>query len=139
MTFDPSELPKEDRELILAQVEVVSAAWKFLKPFYGGNPALAWEVMHPILRLCLAQGWTEANRGSLRDAGYNPEKTAEDLAEISPGKHALWDDFSRVILRDFRNVYPLDLSSAAIGASPRPIAMDTELLYVHPDSPKGGL
>ena len=139
MTFDPSELPKENREEILAQVEVTSSAWKFLRAFYDGNLISAWEVMHPVLRLCLAQWWTEANRKSLQEDGCNPESTARDLAETAPNEHALWQHFARVVLHDFRNAYPLNVESAAIGSSPRPIALDTELLYVHPDSPTGGL
>ena len=139
MTFDPSELPEENREEILAQAEVATAAWKFLTSFYGGDLVSAWGVMDTTLRLCLAQWWTEANRKSFQAAGHAPEKVAVDLAQSAPMEHELWEDFERVLLRDFRGAYPLDVASAAIGASPRLIALDTELLYVHPDMPTGGI
>ncbi|WP_028280403.1 RHS repeat protein [Arthrobacter sp. H5] len=72
MTFDPSELPEENREEILAQAEVTSAAWKFLNSFYGGDLISAWEVTHPIFRLCLSQWWTDANRRSLQNNSSAP-------------------------------------------------------------------
>lgn len=139
MTFDPSELSEEDREEILAQTEVTAAAWKFLTSFYGGDLVSAWEVLDPTLRLCLAQWWTEANRKSFQDAGYSPEKVAIALAQSAPTEHELWEHFERVLLRDLRKAYPLDVASAGIGASPRLIALDTELLYVHPEVPTDGL
>lgn len=139
MDFDPEHLPEEQREEIFAQAAVVGGAWRFLHAFYRGDLITAWEAMHPVLRLCWAQWWTDANRGALRTHGYGVEETAEALSEISQGEHPLWKDFSRVILRDFRKAYPLDADTAAIGSAPRVIDLDTELLYIHPDSPQGGL
>lgn len=139
MTFDPSNLPDESLEDIAAQTAVVSAAWKFLRSFYDGDFSTAWTVMHPVFRLCLVQWWAHANRDSLEATGYSVEKTAEELAQSSPGEHELWGSFARVILRDMRNAYPLDPAVAGIGSTPRVLALDTELLYVHPEPPANGL
>lgn len=139
MTFNPNELPEENLEEIVAQGEIVASAWEFLRSFYSGDLISAWEVIHPTLRLCWAQWWVDANRSALQDHGYTLEDSAESLSHDSGDEHALWKDFERVILRDFRTAYPLEVDSAAIGSAPRLITLDTELLYVHPNSPDGGL
>lgn len=139
MTFDPNDLPDDILHDIAAQTAVVSAAWKFLQAFYGGDLTAAWSVMHPLFRLCLAQWWADANRDSFEATGYSVEKTAEELAQSSPGEHELWSSFARVILRDFRSAFPLDPDRAGIGSTPRVLALDTELLYVHPEPPANGL
>lgn len=139
MDFNPKDLPEEQREEILAQAALVGEAWTFLRAFYRGDLITAWGTMHPVLRLCWAQWWSDANRRDLRSQGYEVEETAEKLSQNILGAHPLWEDFSRVILRDFRATYPLDIDAAAIGSTPRIIALDTELVYVHPNSPAGGL
>lgn len=139
MAFDPNDIPEGNLEEIVAQGEIASAAWDFLRFFYSGDLISAWGVIHPVLRLCWAQWWVDANRSALKKSGHGIEESAESLAQDSNGKHALWEDFERVILRDFRAAFPLDVDSAAIGSLPRAIALDTELLYVHPNSPDGGL
>lgn len=139
MTFDPSELPEDQRNEILAQAEVTSVGWRFLESFYGGDFASAWEKANPVFRLCLAQWWASANKAKLEASGHELTMTAERLALSVPGEHPLWSQFAGVILRDFRNAYPLDIAAAGIGSAPRLIAIDTELLYVHPEIPDGGL
>jgi hypothetical protein len=139
MTLDPSELPEDQRNEILAQEVVVSMAWGFLESFYEGDFASAWEKANPVFRLCLAQWWAHGNKDKLQASGYDFVTTAEGLALRAPGEHPLWDQFAGVVLRDFRKAYPLDVAAAAIGSAPRPIAIDTELLYVHPEMPEGGL
>jgi hypothetical protein len=139
MAFDPSELPEDQRNEILAQSEVVSMAWGFLESFYGGDFASAWEKANPVFRLCLAQWWTHANKDKLQAFGYDLVTTAEELTLRPPGEHLLWDQFAGVVLRDFRKAYPLDVATAGIGSAPRPMALDTELLYVHRVLPEGGL
>lgn len=139
MNFDPQDLPEENQQEILAQAQIAGEAWRFLRCFYSGDLVHAWEVMHPVLRLCWAQWWSDANRQALQATGYDFEVAAEALSQSNNGEHPLWKDFSRVILRDFRKAYPLDVEVAAIGSAPRLMALDTELLYIHPDSPTGGL
>ncbi len=85
------------------------------------------------------QWWATANKGALRQAGYELVKSAEDLARSVPKEHPLWTEFERVVLRDFRNAYPLNLAISGIGVAPRVIALDTELLYVHSEIPPGGV
>jgi hypothetical protein len=133
MTFD-----EEDSEA-LAQSEVVSIAWEFLHAFYKGELVKAWDVVHPQLRLCWLQWWATANKDALLQSGYELVGTAEELARGVPKEHPLWADFERVLLRDFRNAYPLSLATSGIGAASRVIALDTELLYIYPEIPPGGI
>ena len=133
MTFD-----EEDNEAI-AQSEVVSTAAKFLHAFYNGELVRAWDVVHPQLRLCWVQWWATANKDALRRSGYELVATAEEIARSTPTEHPLWTDFERVLLRDFRNAYPLSLATSGIGAATRVIALDTELLYIHAEIPPGGV
>lgn len=137
MVFDPNSLSPEEREQLSAQVQMASAAWNFLNPFYAGDLEAAWDFIHPTYRLCLAQWWAEANRNALNAGGYDAETTAEDLSRSGSKGNPLWADFARVILRDFWKAYPLDVASAGIGGTPRLVALDTELLYVHPEVPEG--
>jgi hypothetical protein len=139
MTFDPHDLPEEDRQEVIAQAAVVSEAWTFLQRFYAGDLPAAWGVIHPTYRLCLAQWWVGANQESLTSNGYDLEEAADELAATPGGEHDLWNDFSRVVLRDFHKAFPLNPGTAAIGSTVRMIDLDTELLYVHPDSPNGGV
>lgn len=139
MTFDPRDLPNESQQEIVAQAAVVAEAWTFLQQFYSGDLPAAWGAVHPIYRLCLAQWWVEANRKSLTTTGYDLDEAAKELAATINGEHDLWAHFSRVILRDFQESFPLNPRTAAIGSSVRMIDLDTELLYVHPNSPNGGV
>ncbi|RJT81085.1 hypothetical protein D6T63_07900 [Arthrobacter cheniae] len=139
MSFDPNDLPEDTRQEMIAQVQVTSVAWKFLRHFYNGDLAAAWKVMHPTLRLCLSQWWVDANRDAIRGEGLDIEVTAEQLSSQAGPQHKLWQHFERVLLRDFSRAYPLDPDRAGIGSLLRVIEMDTELLYVHPDSPEGRL
>lgn len=138
MTFDPRDLPEDAQQEILAQVAVMKAAWSFLNKFYRGDLSAAWDVLHPTYKLCLAQWWVKANETPLSSEGYDLGTAAQDLASTTGGENDLWDDFSRVVLRDFTQGFPLDPGTASIGAAVRMIDLDTELLYVHPDSPDGG-
>lgn len=139
MTFNPDDLPEEQREDIVAQAALVGEAWAFLRSFYQGDLITAWGTMHPVMRLCWAQWWSDANRRALNSNDHEVEEAAEELAQSVAGDHPLWENFSRVVLRDFQATYPLEIGTAAIGSTPRLIALDTEILYVHPDSPTGGL
>jgi hypothetical protein len=106
MTFDPHDLPEEDRQEVIAQAAVVSEAWTFLQRFYAGDLPAAWGVIHPTYRLCLAQWWVGANQESLTSNGYDLEEAADELAATPGGEHDLWNDFSRVVLRDFPQGVP---------------------------------
>ncbi len=139
MAFNPRDLPEDAQQEMAAQIPVTEEAWSFLYKFYGGDLIAAWGVMHPTYRLCLAQWWVEANQTPLISGGYDLDVAAQELASTIRGEHDLWEDLSRVVLRDFRKGFPLDPSTAAIGSMVRMIDLDTELLYVHPDSPNGGL
>ncbi len=123
---------------VSAQVPVISAAWRFLKPFYeDGNLAAAWPSVDPVLRLCWAQWWLHANATQVAADGHLDQVAQTFVAETDA--HPLWPHFSRVVLRDFRAAFPLDPSTWGIGAAPRVLAPDTELLYVHRHQPAGGL
>ncbi|MGO2938692.1 MAG: hypothetical protein ACTICQ_14150 [Glutamicibacter arilaitensis] len=137
MSFDPHNLSPEELEELSAQAKVASAAWNFLNPFYAENFEAAWEFLHPVYRLCLVQWWVEANKNSLIVDGYDPEVVVGDLSQPDAMTEPLWVDFSTVILREFRAAYPLNVATAGIGGTPRTVALDTELLYVHPEVPGG--
>ncbi|GAB2756496.1 hypothetical protein [Sinomonas soli] len=138
MSAGSDDLPDFDREEALAQARVVHRAWEFLQAFYAGDLASAWLFMDPTLRLCWAQWWVQANDESLHSGGCRPEDVIAALA-VSPGRgHRLWSDFSRDVVRDFQKAFPLDVDSAGIGATPRALGLDIELLYVHREPPAGG-
>ena len=138
--FDPLDLPEEERAEISAQIPVISAAWSFLTPFYkAGDLAAAWPFADPLLRLCWAQWWLDANRIAIKQNGYDLDEEARALALDDPEANPLWQHFARVVLRDFRAAYPLNPRTWAIGAHPRVLAPDTEVLYVHREQPEGGV
>jgi hypothetical protein len=122
-----------------AQVEVAVAAFRFLSAVYRGDRVQAWGYMHPVLRLCWAQAWVEANRESLVSGGHDPEGTAHALASGTAGSHELWEHFTGVMLREMCEAFPLDPDEAGIGSNLRAVALDTELLYVHPLPPTSGV
>jgi hypothetical protein len=109
-----------------------------LDAFYKEDLARAWPLVHPQLRLCWVQWWATANEIALWQEGYELVKISPALASSGAKEHPLWADFERVLLRDFRKAYPLDLTTSGIGVAPRVIALDTELLYVHAEIPPGG-
>jgi hypothetical protein len=83
-----------------AQIPVISAAWRFLVPFYEDkNLGAAWPHTDPTLRLCWAQWWADANRTALQANGHDLDKVAQALADVG-GRHGLWPDFERVVIRD---------------------------------------
>lgn len=126
-------------EAAAAQLPVVEAAWRFLQSFYGSGDLLqAWPHVDPLLRLCWAQWWLCANQAALETNGYALDEVAEALVVDEP-THPLWGDFQRVLVRDFTAVSPVDLDTAGIGAAPRVIGLDIELLYVHREVPADGL
>lgn len=129
---------EEDFDATAAQVPLISSAWRFLKPFYESRSlAQVWRHADPVLRLCWAQWWLHANRAAVQADGYDLDGVAEALA-AEPAGHPLWPHFERVILRDFSAAFPLDPSTWGIGAAPRVLAPDVELLYVHRQMPVGG-
>jgi hypothetical protein len=142
MNDDPLEgfhdLPIEQQEEVRAQTEVVGAAWEFLTPFYGGDLAAAWLRVHPSLQLCWSQWWAHANETPMAQAGLVAKDVAQNVATAGPEAEE-WTGFARVILRDFRQAWPLDPDVAGIGAAPRVIAPDIELLMVHPEAPEGNV
>ena len=136
--FDFSALSQEEKEVILSQAKIVQSAWRFLEEFYThGDLEACWGLMDPTLRLCWAQWWSGENASALKTDGYDLAQTAEDLVEHGDS-HEAWDDFQRVILREFRSAFPLDVDQAGIGAEPRVIAQDVQLLYVHVKPPERG-
>jgi hypothetical protein len=139
MTFDPNDLPERALQEVLAQENVSAVARQFLQHFYDGDLASAWRFTHPILRLCLGQWWVHANEQALRGTGHDIDLTVDQLAQTNGSHHDLWEHFSRVLLRDFRTAYPLDPAQSSIGSTVRMIDLDTELLYVHPDTPLGAV
>ena len=84
MTFDPSQLPDENREDIVTQAAIATAAWKFLGSFYGGDLGAAWTVMHSVFRLCLVQWWVNANRKSLESEGLSLEQVGRGSCPKRP-------------------------------------------------------
>jgi len=93
--FDPNQLPEDERAEIAAQIPVISAAWSFLEPFYAaGDLAAAWPSVDPLLRLCWAQWWLEANASSVTANGFDADEVAQvfvaqaaahSLGSTSPG------------------------------------------------------
>lgn len=132
-----SSLDYEGEEFA-AHAEVAIAAFMFLSAVYRDDQIQAWGRMHPILRLCWAQAWVEANRESLLSGEHDPEDIAHALASGTAGSHQLWELFAGVMLREMREAFPLDPDVAGIGANLRAVALDTELLYVHPQPPLSG-
>lgn len=122
-----------------AQLPVISAAWRFLVPFYEDKDlAAAWPHADPTLRLCWAQWWADANGPAMQANGHNLDEVARALADDN-GRHGLWPDFERVVIRDFQAACPLESGSWGIGTIPRVVAPDVELLYVHRNPPAGGI
>lgn len=120
------------------QVPIVTTAYRFLHHFYTqGDLAAAWMDVDPLLQMCWSQWWTHANEQALTAEGYEVEEAATELARNADA-HPLWRDFQRVILRDFRAAHPLNVAKAGIGTTPRAIAPNVELLYVHRRVPEGG-
>jgi hypothetical protein len=122
-----------------AQIPVISAAWSFLVPFYEDkNLRAAWPNADADLRLCWAQWWADANTAALEANGYDLDEVARTLVS-GQDRHGLWPSFERVLLRDFHATFPLDPRGWGIGAAPRVVAPDVELLYVHAELPAGGV
>jgi hypothetical protein len=139
MTSADNSASQDGREEAAAQAEVAIAAFKFLSAVYRGDQLQAWGHMHPILRLCWAQAWVEANRENLMSGGHDPESTAHALASSTAGSHELWEHFTSAMLREMCEAFPLDPDAAGIGSNLRAVALDTELLYVHPLPPTSGV
>lgn len=124
---------------VAAQLPVIQAAWRFLRPFYeSGSLEQAWPNADPALRLCWAQWWLHANDVQLRRAGHDLARAADELSAENTDS-PLWPHFERVVLRDFRAAFPLDPTTWGIGAAPRVLGPDTELLYVHREVPQDGI
>ena len=137
--FDPSQIPEDERAEMAVQIPVISAARSFLELFYvAGDLAAAWPSVDPLLRLCWAQWWLEANASSLTADGYGAEEVAQAFV-AQADSHPLWKHFARVLLRDFRASFPLNPDTWAFGYSPRVLTLDTEVLYVHREQPEGGV
>jgi len=135
---EPPEMSPEEHQAAAAQVPIVSTAYRFLEHFYSDDDlTIAWDDVDPVLRLCWAQWWLDANRRAIVEAGYGVEEVAAAFVRES-GTHPLWPDFERVILRDLRRAHPLDVARAGIGMTPRPLDVDVELLYAHHHVPEGG-
>lgn len=139
MDPEPNELPEMDFDETLAQVPVVQAAWEFLQALYDGDLQGAWQLMDPTLRLCWAQGWVHHNDSKLRASGYDPDELITALVDDADAGHEWWESFSAATIRDFHQAIPLDVEAAGIGSTPRAMAMDVEVLYVHPTPPQGSL
>jgi len=136
---DPGRLPEGIQAEVAVQIPVISAGWSFLEPFYvAGDLAAAWPAVDPLLRLCWAQWWLQANAASITATGYDVDEVANAFV-AQADDHPLWEHFARVVLRDFREALPLVPDTWAIGATPRILAVDTEVLYVHRKQPEGGL
>jgi hypothetical protein len=128
--FDPTQLDPDEREEIVAQIPVVSAAWRFIIPALRDDDlAAAWPAVDPCLRLCWAQVWLGLNRADAEAEGYDLGEVADALAEEAP-THPLWRQFSRVLLRDLHGVADLDPDAWGIGANARVLGVDIELLYL---------
>ncbi len=120
--FDPSQLDPDEREEIVAQIPVVSAAWRFIIPALRDDG-------RPVPSLCWAQGWLGLNRADAEAEGYDLGQVAVALADEVP-THPLWRHFSRVLLRDLHGVADLDPDVCGVGANARVFGVDIELLYL---------
>lgn len=126
-------------EAAAAQLPVVEAAWRFLRPLYGqADLRGAWPYVHPTLRLCWAQWWLVANRAAIERDGFELGQVAQALTEPAP-QHQLWTHFDRVLTRELTTWLPVDLAVAGIGTGARPVGLDLEVLYVHAEAPEGGV
>ncbi|WP_214365876.1 hypothetical protein [Pseudonocardia sp. H11422] len=132
--FDPNSLDPQARERIAAQVPVVRAAWAFLEPIRGGRFDQAWLAVDPVTRRCWAQHRLYANRHQLQRDGYDPEDVTAEFVNDEPD-HPLWEHFVRAQLQFLHtSLTGLDPEHWGIGAAPRPVAPDVELLYLHDTS-----
>ncbi|MGB7981550.1 MAG: TIGR02391 family protein [Candidatus Nanopelagicales bacterium] len=124
---------------LAVRLPVSNAAWDFLVPFYEQADLIsAWSAVDPQLRLCWAQWWIGANQDALQAAGYDCNEVAQALVRQA-GSHPLWQDFERVILRDFRDGFPLNPETWGVGTAERVIDSITEVLYALPEVPESGL
>lgn len=136
--FDFDALPPEKQQVILSQANITKTALKFLNHFYADSDLRAsWELIDPTLKLCWAQWWIDANSGALESQGYDLIETAQNLVD-NGSRHEVWEDFERVILRDLRAAFPLKIDQVGIGAEPRVITLNVQLLYIHKNAPEGG-
>lgn len=128
--FDPAQLDPDEREVIAAQIPVVSAAWRFIIPaLQDEDLAAAWPAVDPCLRMCWAQEWLGLNSADAEAEGYDLAQVADELADEAP-THTLWRHFSRVLLRDILGIVHLDPDTWCIGANARILGVDIELLYL---------
>ncbi len=91
-----------------------------------------WPLADPLLCLCWAQHWIHANEQAIASTGR--DELARELAEDAPD-HPLWEHFERVSKRNLalrtHQGIGADPANWGIGATPRVLGADTELLYVH--------
>lgn len=97
------DLTPDEYEEIAPQVEVIQAAWRFLRPFIQRRDLeAAWPLATPAFQQHLVGWWTEANLEALGST----ERTST-LAEEAAG-HELWRHFERVVLRDWAGLIPAE-------------------------------
>ncbi|WP_422116534.1 TIGR02391 family protein [Brachybacterium sp. UNK5269] len=129
----------DEIDQLAARLPVTRAAWAFLEPFYEQADLIsAWPMVDPQLRLCWAQWWISANEAALEAEGYSREEVADAFVRQA-GAHPLWEQFERVVLRDFRAAMPLHPDTWGIGAAERVIDSSTEVLYVLRNIPANGV
>jgi hypothetical protein len=76
-----------------AQVPIISAAWRFLVPFYRDKDlGTAGPHADEILRVCWAEWWADANRAHLEDEGHDLNEIVRVLA-IGEVEHSLRPHF----------------------------------------------
>lgn len=130
-----ASLSPVERQELLAQHGVISAAHRAVGAIAAGDLLEAWPLLHHDLRLSWVQAWQTLNADSLRKHGWDLEATASELAAETPGDHELWEHFARVWNRDIAK-WGLGPEHLGIGSTPRLVAPNVEEVQVHPVAPE---
>ncbi|MFJ4201549.1 hypothetical protein ACIP2Y_18200 [Streptomyces sviceus] len=133
--MDLDDLTPEQREDV-AHAAVCSAGFAFTQALWGERSlTLAWPVMDPVLRRCLAQAWLHGQQDHARRMGMDPDDIVEAFAADRP-EHPLWCVFEELQLPDLL-AWKLGAHEWCATARHHPLALDVELLYMVPPTEDG--
>lgn len=125
----------EDIAAYAAQHAIISAAWKFVEPYWVDHDVrAAWVATHPTLRLCWAQQWLTPMRAQARADGLNPDAVVEAFT-ADEVDHPLWEPFERAALKGA--TLPVTPETWGIKANPEYLAPDVALLRLLPTPTDG--
>lgn len=130
MYLELRDTAPETRAQIMGQMTVATPAFAVLDSICrNGDLRSVWPQFDPDFRRVLAEQWVRDNDRDIRASRSNGAVVAAALADSTPD-HPLWEHFERVHVRSIRASLP-DPDVWGIGAAPRMIAPELELLFLH--------